>query len=132
MKNREINDNAWKRIDADDTVRRGVLHNLLVRWRRMGYPAWLYFGAISGCAVVMIMPVVLLVTFADRLGVWWAILLALYTAILVSAYAFIVYPREMNRMRYILGDEAFFLVYPEEKKRELRRQERLRRRMARR
>ena len=65
-------------------------------------------------------------------GVWWAILLLLYLATLVVIHTKIVYPREMARMRFILGDEAFFLVYPEEKKKELKRREREKRRQERR
>lgn|GEM_PF-6736826 len=99
----------------------GYLPALRARWNRTGYPAWLFFGAICVAAVAMAMPVVLLVAYADRLGIWWAILLALYFAALAGSYVLIVYPREMAHMRYLLGDEAFFLVYPEERKKELRR-----------
>lgn len=94
---------------------------LRARWNRTGYPAWLFFGSLSAAGVVMILPAVLLVAYANRLGIWWANLLILYLGALFSGYAVIVYPREMAHMRYLLGDEAFFLVYPEERKKELRR-----------
>ena len=121
---------AGRRGTARGAVRRGCLHALWVRWNRMGYPAGLFFGTLAAAAVVMIVPVVLLVAFADKLGAWWAILLILYMGILISVYTWIVYPREMARMRYLLGDEAFFLVYPGEKKKERKRREKELRRLA--
>lgn len=130
MKKNRARRDAWE--SGNGEIKPGYFHALRVNWERMGYPAWLYFGAISAAAVVMIMPVVLLVAFADKLGVWWAILLLLYLTILVVIHTKIVYPREMARMRYILGDEAFFLVYPEEKKKELKRRQREKRRQERR
>ena len=130
MKDKMARRDAWE--TGKGGSKPGYFHALRVNGERMGYPAWLYFGAIATAAVVMIMPVVLLVAFADRLGVWWAILLLLYLATLVVIHTKIVYPREMARMRFILGDEAFFLVYPEEKKKELKRREREKRRQERR
>lgn len=122
-------DDAWMGASSGD--RPGRLHTLLISWRRMGFPAWLCFGIITVCAVAMIMPVVLLVAFADKLGIWWAILLLIYMILLICVYTLIVYPREMERIHYILGDELFFLAYPGERKKELRRRERERRRQER-
>lgn len=130
MKKNRARRDAWETGSGE--IKPGYFHALHVRWNRMGYPAWLFLLALCIVPVLMIMPGFLLVLYADKLGIWWAILLILYMAILFSVYTWIVYPREMARMRYLLGDEAFFLVYPEEKKKELKRQQRARLRAERR
>ena len=66
MKDKMARRDAWE--TGKGGSKPGYFHALRVNWERMGYPAWLYFGAIATAAVVMIMPVVLLVAFADRLG----------------------------------------------------------------
>ena len=77
---------------------------------------------------VLNLPALLLICYADRLGVWWSILLLVYMGGLNTAYVMIIRPRQLAKLRMDLGDELFFLTYPREKKKLLRRKARERRR----
>ena len=84
----------------------------------LGYIAW----------AALNLPALLLFCYADRLGVWWAILLLAYMTGLNTVYVKIIRPRQLAKLRMDLGDELFFLTYPGEKKKLLRRKARERRR----
>ena len=78
---------------------------------------------IFGAAVFTILantPLVLLFCYADKLGMWWFPILVAYFGCFLLMYAAIIKPREMARLRYLLGDEDFFLLFPSEMKHELR------------
>ena len=74
--------------------------------------------------IVLSLPALLLFCYADRLGLSWSILLFAYMGLLTASYAMIIRPREMAKLRYDLGDEQFFEIFPREKKKEQRRMER--------
>ena len=99
---------------------------------RMGLPPAVGLALGAAATVILSLPVILLFCYADHLGRWWLVLLLLYFAALITVHVAIVLPREMDRLRYQMGDEAFFLVYPKERKKEQRRRARALRRTQRR
>jgi len=66
------------------------------------------------------LPAILLFCYADRLGLSWSVLLFAYMGLLIATYALIIRPRELAKLRYDLGDERFFELFPREKKKEQR------------
>ena len=92
-------------------------------WKWLRSPAMIVFWSYASMAAGNL-PAILLLCYADHLGVWWFILLMIYMTALACVFLLILWPREVARLRYTLGDEAFFLLYPWERKRELRRLER--------
>ena len=88
---------------------------------RLKSPGRILFGSYAAMALGSL-PVILLLCFADHLGVWWFILLSLYMILLTTVYFLILRPREIARIRGLLADdELFFQLYPKEKLREERR-----------
>ena len=73
---------------------------------------------------VMNLPPILLLCWAEKLGRLWAILLIAYMTLLITAFAKILWSRQMVKLRYDLGDEQFFRAFPRERKKELRRKAR--------
>ena len=91
---------------------------------RLKSPGMILFGSYAAMALGSL-PVILLLCFADHLGVWWFILLSLYMILLTTVYFLILRPREIARIRGLLADdELFFQLYPKEKLREERRRTR--------
>lgn len=70
--------------------------------------------------VLMIMPIVLILCYAHKLGQWWVVLLVLYIVTLISVTGIVLYFKEVHALRGILGDELFFKKFPHEKKRYIR------------
>lgn len=83
-------------------------------------PSAIIFGA-AAFTILANTPLVLIFCYADKLGPLWMVLLAAYFGCFILLYASIIKPREMARLRYLLGDEDFYLLFPSELKRELRR-----------
>ncbi len=62
------------------------------------------------------LPSIYLFDYSKQLGYWWVILLFLYYGSLTYAYIFILLKREKVWIRQQLGDEAFFKLFPGEKR----------------
>jgi hypothetical protein len=74
-----------------------------------------------GLAVpVLITPAMLIIMNAPRFGIWWLPLLFLYLLPFTTGQLFLVRRREMNRIHGLVGDEMFYIIYPKELKRDLR------------
>ncbi len=72
---------------------------------------------LSLCAMALgNLPAIVVMCYADVLGYWWWIIITTYITLLSWCYVAIVRPRQMAYLRYMLGDELFFLTYPGEKK----------------
>lgn len=77
--------------------------------------------ALCFCATMVLnIPAIILFSYADRLGPCWMPILLAYFALLSFFYVRILRPRELARLRYQLGDEQFFELFPRERKREER------------
>ncbi len=76
--------------------------------------------------VVLNVPVLFIFKYAEKLGWLWLFVLFGYFGLLITLYALILRPRQYAYLRYTLGDELFFELYPREKEKELRRNEKAR------
>ena len=83
-------------------------------------PAAIIVGSVA-FTVGINTPMILIFAHANVFGYWWFVLVLLYMLLFLSIYAFLIKPRDMARLRYMLGDEAFFELFPKELKREIRR-----------
>lgn len=69
----------------------------------------------------MIAPAMLIIVNAPRLGVWWLPLLLLYLLPFTTGQLFLVRHMEKNRIHGVVGDEAFYTLYPKDLKKALKR-----------
>ena len=72
-------------------------------------------------APVLIAPAMLIIVNAPRLGVWWLPLLLLYLLPFTTGQLFLVRHMEKNRIHGVVGDEAFYTLYPKDLKKALKR-----------
>lgn len=83
---------------------------------------------LSFCAMILCnLPAIVVMCYADVLGYWWWIIILTYITLLSWCYIAIVRPRQLAYLRYTLGDELFFLIYPGEKKKLARKKARYQR-----
>lgn len=76
--------------------------------------------------IAALCPLYLLISFGEELGGWlYMLLLFLYFIMLAVAGAVLYRRNELRRERVLLGDEAFFEMYPRLWRRELRRRRKL-------
>lgn len=68
-------------------------------------------------AVMQLLVPVLLFDYSEVLGVFWVILLVLYTAILVLSAAYLFYRREIRYLEGMYGTDFVLNAFPKEKKR---------------
>jgi len=71
-------------------------------------------GILALFIIVFLIPIVFLFH-ADKLGIWWTVLLVTYLVILCGIYWVILHRRRMLDLRGLMGNEAFYAAFPKEK-----------------
>ena len=94
----------------DDDRRIGFLRHLRLSLGPVGQAA----GIFLLFAAVFLIPIFFLFK-ADKLGIWWTVLLVLYLSILCGIYWIILHRRRMLDLRGLMGSEAFYKAFPREK-----------------
>ena len=69
---------------------------------------------------VLIIPAMLIILNAHRLGIWWLPLLLLYLLPFTTRQLFMAQRRERNRIRTLVGEEMYFTIYPRDLNKALR------------
>ena len=86
---------------------------------------------VGAVAFVLFLIFVVIFMSAERLGVLFFPALFAYFAVLALVGAYLYHRKELLQLHALLGDEAFYRLYPKEKKRDERRAERFRKKLQR-
>ena len=68
------------------------------------------------------LPSVLLIMNSEKLGIWWIVILILYSVLILSLTGLILYRREIRSLKAQYGTEFVYRAFPREKRRDERKQ----------